>query len=170
MFFVFGKKKRILDKTKVHTRSLVKEESRIEKLKLTGIMKNNRGYCFVFEFKKDDILSTALIPIKNVKEYIKSLRRISSQGSPEEGCCTAIEHHLKSVKPNKRTDKMFESVQRISQILNTRSVLKDIIYKGPMLECMKATASDKDTTNCLLLKIGICINDEFIFICSRLFV
>ena len=168
--FVFGKKKNMSLKKKVHTDTILREESRIENLKVIGIMRKNSGYCLVFEFVKDGIQSTAVVSRENLKDYIKCLRQLSSQESREEECCNAIKHHLKSVKPNGRTDKMFESVQRISQILNTSSAMKDIIYKGPMLKTVKNTASDKDVKNCLLLKIGICINEEPISIFSRLFV
>jgi hypothetical protein len=170
MKFVFRKKKNIADKNKVHTDTIVKEESRIENLKVFGILRKKNVYCLVFEFVKDGIQSTAVVSRETLKDYIKCLRQLSSQESREEECCNAIKHHLKAVKPNGRTDQMFESVLRISQILNTSSAMKDIIYKGPMLKTFKNTASDKDVKNFLLLKIGICINEELIFIFSGLFV
>ena len=51
MKFVFRKNKNIAEKYKVHTDTIVREESRIENLKVIGIMRKNNGYCLVQGWK-----------------------------------------------------------------------------------------------------------------------
>ena len=149
MIFLPRKKEKNLKKNMTY--NCKREESRIEKLDLFGISKNNNGYFLIFEIKKDDLLSTARISIGNLSSYIESIRRSCYPGSSEEQLCIAIIHHLKIISRKGRMDNVFESVQKISKILKTSSVIKELIRKGPMPNNFERTAHE---ANSLLFKIG----------------
>ena len=148
------KKKKNVEKKKI--KSLKKEESRIVKLDLVGIFKNDRGFYLIFQIKKDDVLSTAKVSVRNFKEYIKSLRASCNPGSAEAVCCEAIKNHLKNVAPKAPTNEMFESVQKISEILKRSSAIKELIYKGPMLNQLWKIVTDAEEASegCVLFRIS----------------
>lgn len=152
MAFLAFKKRKNVEKKNIFK----KEESRIVKLDLVGIFKSDRGYYLIFEIKKDDVLSTAKVSIRNFKEYIKSLLSTCYPGSAEELACKMIKKYLKHVTPKGSTNEMFESVQKISQILKRDSAIKELIYKGPMLNQLRKKVEDaeKAAEGCVLFKIS----------------
>ncbi|CAG5112445.1 Oidioi.mRNA.OKI2018_I69.chr2.g6661.t1.cds [Oikopleura dioica] len=66
-----------------------------------------------------------------------------------------IKKYLKHVTPKGSTNEMFESVQKISQILKRDSAIKELIYKGPMLNQFRKKVADaeKAAEGCILFKI-----------------
>lgn len=134
-----------------------KEESRIVKLDLVGIMKSGNDFYFIFEIKTDDVLSTTEISVENFNEYIKTLLAAYYPDFAQELSCKTIKRLLKDVSPQVAAKDMFESVQKISQILKRDSPIKRLIYKGPMLSEFWKEVGDterKASKGCILFKIS----------------